>query len=638
MGLSEFSVFTAFKARDGVSPVFKAMTNKGNAAGLQIAGSMTKAKVAIMAVKTACVAAAGAIAAVGAFVPLKAFADWEKGLATVETLLNSDEVAKYSNTLKELSKQGIRAGLSVEDVNTALFNSISAMGMSEKTLDVYQKSLVLAKGGAADLQTSISGMTAVINAWGAETTDATAVANAFFTAQKNGVTTVQELASNIGAIAPIAKAMGLSVDETMASLAALTKGGMSTDAATTGLRATLTALAKPSKEAEETLRAFGVPVGIAEVRAKGLTYTLQKLIELQKKSPNAITKAIPNVKALTGVLAMDESKMQEVHKTLGMIQQDIKNGTGLNEAFKKMDSTSAATMAKVMGELQIALIELGGVVAPYLMPLVKTFGEMVKWLAEMSPKLKDIIDKFIDFGNVVAGVYTFIKDNWLPLMLIMPAAIYAVRFAVDMLRLRLALLRMEGGLMAVVMKTKVMTALAGFTGAIWKSVTALWAQAAAFAATPIGMITIAIVALIGVVILLAKNWDKVKETVIGWWEKTKEILTGLWGKVKSVFSAIGKFVKEHFIDFLLMALGPIGQIVLAITKISSGIKSMAKGGKGIKVELTSGEETPAKKPTVKSDPQKGKIGVDVNLNNNTDINASVTTRVESSNNLQLQPQ
>ena len=65
---------------------------------------------------------------------------------------------------------------------------------------------------------------------------------------------------------------------------------------------------------------------------------------------------------------------------------------------------------------------------------------------------------------------------------------------------------------------------------------------------------------------------------------------------------------------------------------------MAKGGKGIKVELTSGEETPAKKPTVKSDPQKGKIGVDVNLNNNTDINASVTTRVESSNNLQLQPQ
>lgn len=635
MGISNFSVYSSFKAKDGVTPVFKTMTAKGAVAGNALSGTFVKAKAAVLALKTAVVAVGGAIAAMGAFVPLKAFAEWEKGMATVQTLLSSDEVAKYGKQLNAMSKDAIRAGVAVEDTNKALFDVISAMGMSEKSMDVYKKSLVLAKGGAADLSTSVAGMTAVINAWGAETTDATAVANAFFTAQKNGVTTVQDMAQNIGAVAPMAKAMGLSVEETMASMAALTKGGLSTDAATTGLRATLTALAKPSKEAAATLKSFGVPVGIAEVRAKGLTYTLQKLIELQNKSPNAITKAIPNVKALTGVLAMDETKMQEVHKTLGMIQQDIQNGTGLNEAFKKMDSTSAATMAKVMGELQVALINLGEVAAPYLMPIVQDFGKLVHTLGELSPKVTKVFDTINNLFGALKATYHFVKDNWLPLLLTLPLAITGVRFAIDVLRLKLALLKMEGGLMAVVMNSKVVTAFTTMTAAVWKSVTAFAAQAAAFMATPWGIAIAAIAAIIGVVILLWKNWDKVTATVIGFWNKVKPVLVGLWDTVKSVFSAIGNFIKNHFIDILLVALGPIGQIVLAITKISGGIKGIAKNGGGIKIETVSGNSP--QNPNTKNNPSKGQIGIDVNLSNKTNKKATVSTRVESSNNLHLKP-
>ena len=85
-----------------------------------------------------------------------------------------------------------------------------------------------------------------------------------------------------------------------------------------------------------------------------------------------------------------------------------------------------------------------------------------------------------------------------------------------------------------------------------------------------------------------------------------------------------------------MALGPIGQIVLAITKISSGIKSMITGNKSIKIETVSGD-TPQEKPKVKNNPNKGTIGVDVNLTNKTDKKATVTTRVEGSNDLNLKP-
>lgn len=561
MGLTKFSIFTAFKAKDGVTPVFKHIIKNSNTTGLSISNSMAKARTSMLALKSACISITGAIAAVGAFAPLKAFADWEKGITTVYTLLNQNEIKKFGGTLKELSKEGVRAGLAVEDVNSALFNSVSAMGMSEKTIDVYKKSLILAKGGVADVSTSLSGMMSVINAWGDKTTSATEVANAFFTAQKKGVTTVEELASNIGAIAPLATKMGLSVEETMATIAALTTGGLSTDMATTGLRATLSALANPSEKAQETLEEFGVPFGIVDIKAKGLTYTLQKLIEMQKKAPNAITKAIPNIRALTSVLAMDEDKMNKVHTTLGMIQEDIKNGTGLNEAFSMMSATSAATMAKVMGELQITLIELGELVAPYLLPVVRGFGNLVHWLSEMAPKLKDV-GKFIkDYSIWFISIASGIGG-----MLALKTSIEAVTTALKWYN-TLTIIAGSNGLQAVVGLKKLTFVLSGYTSAIWQSIKAIALQSWALITSPWTLVAVGIGLVVAGAILLWKNWDKVTEAVKNWYNIAKSNIFSFWNKTKEVFSSIGAFIKNNFIELLFSALNPIAAIIIGLKNV-----------------------------------------------------------------------
>lgn len=632
----EYSIFTNFKAKDGMTPAFNSMTRGANGFSKSIKNvkerfnslknieSVVKGSFAYAAITKS----ADALKK-GFETTYLAYADWDKGVRTVYTLLNKNERTEFGGTLKSLSKEGIRAGLAVEDVNSALFNAVSAMGMSEQTLDVYKKSLILAKGGAADLSTSLSGMMAVINAWGPEVTDATTVANAFFTAQKNGVTTVQELAESIGSVAPIAKAMGLSVEDTMASIAALTKGGMSTDMATTGLRATLTALAKPSKEAEETLRRFGVPVGIAQVRAKGLTYTLQKLIELQEKSPNAISKAIPNVKALTGVLAMDERKMKEVHKTLGMIQEDVKNGTGLNEAFEIMNTSDSATMARVAGELKVAMIELGEIAAPYLLPLVRKFGEFVKWLNVLTPHVKILFDTFVKGWHSIKALYnglkefcSFIKDNLIATLLLVPLAIIGVRgicFALDMFRLKMALARMEGGLLAMFMRTKMMSALAGFAQGV---VSCMGKVSKAFIAgmfSPTGLIIAGVAALIGVVILLWKHWDKVTAA-----------LKTFWNWCKTIFSAFGQFFKEHVLDVILTALGPIGWLIEGLSKIG-GFTNPFAGKTDIR-----NQNSPITAPYNQTK-TNGRVDVGIELTNKTDKNAHTRTKLTSGNDLNLQP-
>ena len=630
MGISNFSIFTSFKAKDGVSPVFRSMKNASDKTTLGMASGMAKAKVAIAAVKTAAVATAAAITAIGtaALVPYKAFSDWEKGIKNVFTLLSKDELAKYGEDLKNASRNAIGLGVSVEDANKALFDTVSAVGMNKNTLEIYNQALALAKGGNAELSTSLNGIVAVMNSWGAENTNATAVANAFFTAQKNGVTTVSELAASIGEVAPMAKAMGLSMDETLASMAALTKGGLSTDAATTALKATLTALAKPSKEASETLKAFGVPVGITQVRAAGLTKTLQKLIELQEKSPDAITKAIPNVRALTGVLAMDEAKMQEVHRTLGMIQDDIKNGTGLNEAIEMMNSSSAAKWAKMVGTYRSELIKIGEVVAPYINPLIEALEKFAPiFAAKITPAIKGTLDAVVAIAKFAKLAVVF-----LPVItgLISGLAVFKTVQFFQMLQVQLALLKMNTGMGLLGSLKNLTTGIIGMTRAVL-------VQNLAFMASPIFWIPAVIAAVVTALVLLWKNWDTVTAAVQNFTVIAKTKILEFWENLKSVFSIVGNFIKEHFIDILFAALGPIGIIISAIKNIPSILKSIKVGGKGIEIKTSNGKNNPKTNPKIKDNPGKVKIGVEVNLSNNTDKKASVSTSLESSNSLQLSP-
>ena len=78
------------------------------------------------------------------------------------------------------------------------------------------------------------------------------------------------------------------------------------------------------------------------------------------------------------------------------------------------------------------------------------------------------------------------------------------------------------------------------------------AIATAVLTSPITLVVLAIAALIAIVVLLIKNWDKVKETAQKCWEGIKNVFSGIgsWFKdkfqdayngIKNVFSNIGKF-------------------------------------------------------------------------------------------------
>lgn len=92
-----------------------------------------------------------------------------------------------------------------------------------------------------------------------------------------------------------------------------------------------------------------------------------------------------------------------------------------------------------------------------------------------------------------------------------------------------------------------------------KATLAQWGFNSAMLASPVTWIVVGVIALIAAIILLVKNWDRVKQTISGF-------IT--W--FKGIFSAIGTWLSNNWrkaVTAVLLAMGPVGWAVLALVRV-----------------------------------------------------------------------
>lgn len=212
--------------------------------------------------------------------------------------------------------------------------------------------------------------------------------------------------------------------------------------------------------------------------------------------------------------------------------------------------------------------------------LAKSGASAVEALAPVIEDVADAISRVLDaIGKMDAGQIKTVIGVLTALSLVAPLAsgISAVATAVAAL---------SGGF-------------ALFTGAATTGTVAAKGVAAAlgFITSPTFLIIAGIVALIAVVALLIKNWDKVKETAVAVWEKIKET----WGTVKDWFNSnIVEPIKGAFstlwdgivkglefaLDILVsIAKAPINGVIALINGAINGINLLIGGLNKIKIDI-----------------------------------------------------
>lgn len=305
------------------------------------AGAAKTAITAIAGISTALAGVAGAA--------VKAGAGYETSLSKVGTIADSS-VKSLSDLSGEILQLSGDTGAGAAELNEALYSAISAGADTGHAVDLVAVAVKAARGGFTDTETAVDGLTSALNAYAMETADAEGLANKFLVTQNLGKTTFGALAGSIGNVAPTANAAGVSVDELLASVAALTANGIGTSEAMTGMKAALSNIIKPTGEAGKLAEQLGIDFSAAALQTKGWAGFLADLQDKTGGNTDQLATLFGSVEALNTVLTLtSEQGTALMNKTLGEMAS---NTTALDEAYEAMSGTLEVTVQKIGTSLQ----------------------------------------------------------------------------------------------------------------------------------------------------------------------------------------------------------------------------------------------------------------------------------------------
>ncbi|REJ65629.1 MAG: phage tail tape measure protein [Planctomycetota bacterium] len=292
------------------------------------------------------------------------------------------------STIKNLSQlEGIVRGLSdafnqpLGDVGEGLYQVISnqIQGTSNQ-VRVLSSALKFSKVAVTTTEDAVNLLTGTINAFGESAEQVDTIAAKLFKTIELGRTTGTQLANTLGGVQPLANALGVTLDELLASFAAITIGGVDSAKAATQLRGIFTGLIKPTTDMQRELRKLGFESGEQAIATLGLRGTLVALSEAAGGSTTELAKLFPRVRGLNGVIRLTGEGLVKFTEGIDKIQEtDLSN---LNQQFKEIQDTDFERVTKDLNKLKnFFTVELGRA-------LVKTTG---------------------DFFEVVGGVDTLVS-------------------------------------------------------------------------------------------------------------------------------------------------------------------------------------------------------------------------------------
>lgn len=314
----------------------------------------------------------------GLIAATKAASEFEKAMTEVSTLMGPANEGLEELT-KNAKEQSLLYGGSVVQNAQATYQAISA-GATDAAeamilLDTANK---LALGGVSDAPATIDLLTTSINAFGLEFERSIETSDSFFTTVKLGKTTISELAQSYGQIAPVAAQANVTLDETNAAIATLTKLGIRTPEAITALKGALSGVLKPSDDAAKFAKQLGIDFTLAGIKAKGFGGFMTDIKEKTGGSAESLARLFPNVRALTAVLTLTGKGADDFAASLEAMT--TKAGA-TDAAAKKMAGTFDNQWSRAVEKVNAGMVTLGDIINTAVLPVLKIFNDHLDTVA-----------------------------------------------------------------------------------------------------------------------------------------------------------------------------------------------------------------------------------------------------------------
>ena len=309
---------------------------------------------------------------------------------------------------KELPGLARDVGAGFTELGDALYYITSAGIRGAETMETLRQVAMASVAGLGEMGTIARTVVSAMNAWGRENISAAMATSTLLNTVKEGQLVATELAGTFSKVMPIASALGVSMQETGAAIAIMSRSGMDAAKATTGLRRLLLALTSPSKQAEEAMNDLGVSSEYFRKVLKGpggLQEAMMALSYATNAEFEAIDRIIPNLRALTPALTLVKDESGDVVKIFKSLKETKPEDTF--EAHAKGAELFSRKLSELRAEFSDLFDLIGSGANDTLIQPIEDLGSVINSLAnavryynESDPgKLLQFLQKLMKFGD-----------------------------------------------------------------------------------------------------------------------------------------------------------------------------------------------------------------------------------------------
>ena len=408
------------EAKDRITPTVKqaityvkSLTSKAWKVTLKAVDLVTSPVRRVFGLLQSPLVAAGVTISAGAGIAdtVQTYADFEAAMSEVKAIsgATSEEFAQLTDKANQM---GAVTKFTASESAEAFKYMAQAGWDAKEMMDGIEGLMSLAAASGEDLGTTSDIVTDALTAFGMSAKESGRFADVMAMAANATNTDVAKMGDTFKYVAPVAGALGYSIEDTAVAIGLMANNGIKASQAGTSLRSLLTNLTHPVGQAEDAINDLGISITNADGSVKPLSQTLQELRSkfgaLSEAERAQYAAMLAGQEGMSGLLAIVNASDQD----FADLTEQINNSSGAAQEMAdiKMDNL-AGKFELFTGALDSMKMSLGERFKPYLM-------DALEWLTDKVPDVENALltamnsfDRFVDETKSKIAEFTA-TDEW----------------------------------------------------------------------------------------------------------------------------------------------------------------------------------------------------------------------------------